>query len=139
MITLTHARKSDIALHLLTTDRVSQPHLIDISYSSQDTKKAIVASLVKLKEINPSVSISEFDTSCHVTVNATHELPIVAEIIADYWSSDGFIVTRYSGVYDAPEEVETFLTSSLRRSYAKGKYTYPYGTTNPDAESESES
>ena len=139
MITLTHARKSDIALHLLATDHVSQPQLINVSYSSQDTKKAIVESLVKLTETNPSVSISKFDASCHVTVNATHELPIVAEIIADYWSSHGFIVTRYSGAHDAPEEVETFSTSTLRRSYAEGKYTYPYGTTNSDTESESES
>ena len=139
MITLTHARKSDISLHLLSKDRLSEPHLIDVTYSSQETKDAVVASLVKLMETSPGVSIGEFDKSCHVNVSAAYELPIVAEIIADYWSSHGYIVTRYSGAHDAPEEVETFLTSRLRQSYAQGKYTYPYGETNPDTESESES
>jgi hypothetical protein len=141
MIVLAHARKSDIALHLMSKDHISQPHSIDVTYSSQDIKRAILALLVKLKETSPGVSVTEldFDDSCHVTVNATYELPIVAEIIADYWSSHGFIVTRYTGTPDRSEEVETFLTATMKHRYAQGKYTYPYGTVNPDTESESES
>ena len=150
MIRLAHARKSDIALHLMSKDTVSQPHLIEISYSSQDIKRDIVASLIELAETNPAVSVAEFNDSCHVsviecndcchiTVNAAYELPIVAEIIADYWSSYGFIVTRYNGDHSRPNEVETFLTRSMKQHYAQGKYTYPYGTANPDTESESES
>ena len=138
MITLTHARKSDVALHLLSKDRLSEPHLISVTCSLREIKDAVVASLVKLAETSPGVSIHEFDKSCHVNVSAVYELPIVAEIIADYWSSHGYIVTRYCGAHNAPEEVETFLTSALRQSYAQGKYTYLYGTTNPDTESESE-
>lgn len=139
MIVLAHARKSDIALHLMSKDHISQPHLIDVNYSTQDIKRAIVASLTKLQETNPAVSVSEFDDSCHVTVNATLELPIVAEIIADYWSSHGFVVTRYIGAHNTPEEVETFLTATMKYRYAQGKYTYPYGTANPDTEAGSES
>ena len=150
MIRLAHARKSDIALHLMSKDAVSQPHLIEISYSSEDVKRDILASLAELTETNPAVTVTEFNdschvavnkfnNSCHVTVNAAYELPIVAEIIADYWSSHGFTVTRYNGDHSRPNEVETFLTRSMKHHYAQGKYTYPYGTVNPDAESESES
>ncbi|MEG3880512.1 hypothetical protein QT972_24415 [Microcoleus sp. herbarium7] len=139
MITLAHARKSDISFHLMGVNHMSRPHLIDVAYSSQDVKCAVVTSLVELTKANPGVSITEFDDCCKVKVTAAYELPIVAEIIADYWSSHGFVVARYSGAHDAPEEVETFLTPALKHRYAQGKYTYPYGTTNPDTGSESES
>lgn len=139
MIRLAHARTSDIALHLMSKDAMSQPHLIEISYSSEDVKRDIVASLSELMKTNPAVSVTEFNDSCHVSVSAAYELPIVAEIIADYWSSHGFIVTRYNGDHSTPNEVETFLTRSMKQHYAQGKYTYPYGTANPDTESESES
>jgi hypothetical protein len=139
MIILAHARKSDIALHLMSKDNISQPHLIDVTYSSQDIKHAVITSLVELAKTSPGVSVTEFADSCHVKVTVTYELPIVAEIIANYWSSHNFVVTRYSGAHDAPEEVETFLTATMKHSYAQGKYTYPYGTTNPNTESKSES
>lgn len=139
MIRLTHARKSDIALHLMSKDAVAQPHLIEISYSSENVKRDIVASLAELTETNLGVSFREFDNHCNVKVNAAYELPIVAEIIADYWSSHGLTVTRYNGDHSTPNEVETFVTRSMKQRYAQGKYTYPYGTVNPDTESESES
>jgi hypothetical protein len=134
MITLAHARKSDIALHLMSKDHRSQPHLISVTYSSQDIKRAILASLAELSETSPGISVTEFADSYHVTVTVTYELPIVAEIIADYWSSHNFVVTRYSGVHNAPEEVETFLTATMKHRYAQGKYTYPYGEVKPDEE-----
>lgn len=139
MITLTHARKSDIALHLMSKDHISHPHLIDVNYSAQQAKAAIVASLNELQKSSPAVTVTEFADSCHVTVNATLELPIVAEIIADYWNSHGFVVTRYMGAHDDPQEVETFLTASMKYRYSQGKYTYPYGAVHPDVEPESES
>lgn len=123
----------------MSRDHFSQPHLIDVSYSTQEMKQLAVATLVKMKETSPGVSVAEFDDSCHVTVNATLELPIVSEIIADYWSSQGFVVTRYMGAHDDPQEVKTFLTASMKHRYVQGKYTYPYGTVKSDEESESES
>lgn len=139
MITLAHARKSDIALHLMSKDCVSQPHLIEVSYSTQDIKGSIVKSLTELQETSPGIKVIEFNDYCLVEVNATLELPIVAEIIADYWSSHNFVVTRYAGAHDDPQEVKTFLTASMKHRYAQGKYTYPYGTPTPDVELENKS
>src|SRR4028119_841791 len=128
MIVLAHARKSDISLHLMSKDRGGSPHLIDLNCSSQSTKQVVVESLERLKETTPGVKLTEYNNgSCHIEVNTNYELPIVAEIIADYWSSHGFIVTRYQGSLDNPEEVETFLTETMKHRYAQGKYTYPYG------------
>ena len=139
MITLAHARNSDIALHLMSKDRISKPHLIDVQYSSLNTKEIVIESLTQLQETNPGISLTEFEGSCHITVNETYELPIVAEIIADYYSSHKLAVTRYSGAHDDATQVETFLTPTIKHRYAQGKYTYPYGTTTAEIESESES
>ena len=140
MIALAHARKSDISLHLMSKDRGSLPHLVDLNFSCHSTRQAVVESLVRLKETSPGVKLTEYDNgSCHIEVSVNYELPIVAEIIADYWSSRGFIVTRYRGSSDLFEEVETFLTETMKHRYAQGKYTYPYGTTKTETQLEGES